>query len=67
MPGEEFQAPEVVLVYSDKGLDGMTTSFHHLYKNHLIRGEYKDADGQNGTVNNPNATPKPKEDESNEE
>ena len=42
MPGEEFQAPEVVMVYSDKGLDGMTTSFHHLYKKHLIRGEYKD-------------------------
>ena len=34
---------------------------------YYIRGEYKDADGQNGTVNNPNATPKPKEDESNEE
>lgn len=28
-----------------------------------IRGEYKDADGQNGTVNNPNALPKPEEDE----
>ena len=32
-----------------------------------IRGEYKDAEGPNGTVNNPNATPKPKEEESNEE
>ena len=40
--GESFQAPEVVCVYSDKGLDGMTTAFHHLYKKHLIRGEYKD-------------------------
>lgn len=28
-----------------------------------IRGEYKDAEGQNGTVNNPNALPKTKEDE----
>lgn len=28
-----------------------------------IRGEYKDAEGQNGTVNNPNAMPKPKEDD----
>ena len=28
-----------------------------------IRGEYKDAEGQNGTVNNPNALPKPKEDD----
>ena len=34
---------------------------------YYIRGEYKDAGGSNGTVNNPNATPKPKEDESNEE
>ena len=42
MPGAEFQAPEVVMIYSAEGLDGMTTSFHHLYKKHLIRGEYKD-------------------------
>lgn len=41
-PGESFQAPEVICVYTDKGLDGMTTAFHHLYKKHLIRGEYKD-------------------------
>ena len=41
-PGEAFQAPEVVMVYSSEGLDAMTTSFHHLYKKHLIRGEYKD-------------------------
>ena len=40
--GESFQAPEVVMVYSSQGLDGMTTAFHHLYKRHLIRGEYKD-------------------------
>lgn len=42
IPGEVFQAPEVVMVYSAEGLDGMTTAFHHLYKKHLIRGEYKD-------------------------
>lgn len=42
LPGEAFQAPEVVMVYSFEGLDEMTTSFHHLYKKHLIRGEYKD-------------------------
>lgn len=41
-PGEEFQAPEVVLVYSAEGLDGMTTSLHTLYRRHLIRSEYKD-------------------------
>lgn len=34
---------------------------------YIIRGEYKDADGQNGTINNPNSLPKPKEEELNEE
>ena len=40
--GESFQTPEVVLVYSDIGYDGMTHQFHELYRNHLIRSEYKD-------------------------
>lgn len=40
--GESFQAPEVVMVYTDKGFDGMTAAFHRLYRKHLIRGEYKD-------------------------
>ncbi|MDE6607607.1 MAG: alpha-galactosidase [Lachnospiraceae bacterium] len=40
--GESFQTPEVVMVYSSEGLDGMTTSLHRLYRKHLIRGEYKD-------------------------
>lgn len=39
--GESFQAPEVVMVYTDRGLDAMTSAFHRLYKKHLIRGEYK--------------------------
>lgn len=32
-----------------------------------IRGEYKDADGPNGTISNPNALPQSKEDEDNAE
>lgn len=40
--GESFQAPEVTMVYTDKGFDAMTASFHRHYKKHLIRGEYKD-------------------------
>lgn len=39
--GEEFQAPEVVLVYSHEGIGGMTRSFHDLYRKHLIRSEYR--------------------------
>ena len=41
-PAESFQAPEVVMVYSVAGFDGMTANFHNLYRKHLIRGEYKD-------------------------
>ncbi|MCH5263314.1 MAG: alpha-galactosidase [Lachnospiraceae bacterium] len=40
--GERFQAPEVICVYSAEGIGGMTRCFHDLYRNHLIRGEYKD-------------------------
>ena len=42
-PGEAFQAPEVVLVCSDTGLDGMTHAFHDLYRKHLVRGPWRDA------------------------
>ncbi|MCD7764619.1 MAG: alpha-galactosidase [Lachnospiraceae bacterium] len=41
-PQESFQAPEVVMVYSDEGLGKMTRAFHSLYRNHLIRGYWKD-------------------------
>lgn len=40
--GESFQAPEVVMVYSRQGLGAMTRTFHDLYRNHLIRGQWKD-------------------------
>lgn len=40
--GESFCTPEAVLVYSDGGLSKMTRTFHDLYRNHLLRGEYKD-------------------------
>jgi len=39
---QSFIAPEVVMVYSDQGLNGMTQIFHNVYRNHLIRGMYKD-------------------------
>ena len=40
--GEEFYAPEVVMVYSSQGIGGMSRTFHDLYRNHLIRSAYKD-------------------------
>lgn len=39
-PGEEFCAPEVLLVYSSEGLGAMTRSFHDLFREHLIRSPY---------------------------
>ena len=39
-PGELFQAPEVVCVYSDEGLGKMTRTLHDLYRGHLIRSKY---------------------------
>ncbi|MDO5125623.1 MAG: alpha-galactosidase [Ruminococcus sp.] len=41
-PDEVFTAPEVVMVHSDSGLGKMSRTFHDLYRNNLIRGEYKD-------------------------
>ena len=40
--GETFQAPEVVMVYSDAGLGHMTRTFHDLYRSHLIRSAWRD-------------------------
>ena len=42
LPQQEFTAPEVVMVHSDQGIGKMSRTFHDLYRNHLIRGEYKD-------------------------
>ena len=40
-PGDEFQSPEVVMVYSDSGMGKMSRTFHDFYNNNLIRGEWK--------------------------
>lgn len=41
-PGETFQAPEVVLVYSNEGFSGMSHIYHKLYRTRLARGEWRD-------------------------
>ena len=41
-PGESFTAPEAVLVYSAEGFNGMARSFHDLWRQHLIRGTWRD-------------------------
>ncbi|MES0855777.1 alpha-galactosidase [Geobacillus sp. G4] len=41
-PGESFQTPEVVMVYSDQGLNGMSQTYHELYRTRLARGAFRD-------------------------
>ncbi|MBU5594301.1 alpha-galactosidase [Amphibacillus sp. MSJ-3] len=40
-PKASFQTPEVVMVYSDQGLNAMSQTYHDLFNQHLIRGKYK--------------------------
>jgi alpha-galactosidase len=39
---EEFQTPEAVLVYSNKGLNHMSQTYHNLYRTRLARGLWRD-------------------------
>jgi alpha-galactosidase len=39
-PGESFQSPEAVGIYSSQGVGGMSRSFHDLYRNHLSRSKF---------------------------
>ncbi len=39
---ESFQTPEVVMVYSDTGLNGMSQVYHELYRTRLCRGMWRD-------------------------
>ncbi len=38
-----LQTPEVVMVYSDRGLNAMSQAFHDLFAHRLARGPYRDA------------------------
>ncbi len=40
--GESFQTPEMVMVYSEAGLNGMSQTFHKLYRTSLARGTWRD-------------------------
>ena len=40
--GDEFQTPEAVMVYSNRGLNGMSQAFHSLYRARLARGYWRD-------------------------
>ena len=38
--GEELETPEVVIAYSDRGLGGMSRTFHDAYREHLINKRF---------------------------
>ena len=41
-PGESFQTPEAVIVWSGEGLNGMSRSLHTLFRTRLARGTWRD-------------------------
>lgn len=41
-PGTSLDAPQAVMVYSTRGLDGMSQAFHGLYANRICRGHWRD-------------------------
>ena len=41
LPEESFQTPEVIMGYSNEGLNGMSQAFHTLYRGHLIPDQWK--------------------------
>ena len=41
-PGDTFQTPEAVIVYTDRGLNDMSQTFHNLYRRRLARGYWRD-------------------------
>ena len=40
--GEEFEAPEAVLTYSEDGYNGMSGNFHKFVRKHIVRGQWRD-------------------------
>lgn len=40
--GEEFQTPEMVMVYSEHGMNEMSQTYHELYRTRLARGIWRD-------------------------
>ena len=40
-PGESFQSPEALVVYSEQGVGGLSRSFHDLFREHLIPVQWR--------------------------
>ncbi|WEK55270.1 MAG: alpha-galactosidase [Candidatus Cohnella colombiensis] len=41
-PGESFQTPEAIMVYSSHGIGQLSRTYHHLYRTRLVRGVHRD-------------------------
>lgn len=41
-PGMDLQIPEAVLVWSDEGFGGVSDAYHHLYRERLATGSWRD-------------------------
>ncbi|MEK3882467.1 alpha-galactosidase [Paenibacillus sp. PL2-23] len=41
-PGDSFQTPEAIIVFSDQGIGGMSRTYHDLYRSRLCRGTFRD-------------------------
>ena len=41
-PEDMFQTPEAVMVYTDRGLNSLSQTFHNLYQKRLARGYWRD-------------------------
>ena len=39
---ERFQTPELVMAYSDRGMNGLSRTYHRLYRTRLARGKWRD-------------------------
>lgn len=42
-PSQEFITPEVVLVYSDRGIGEMSRTYHRIYRKHLMKSRFKES------------------------
>lgn len=40
-PGDEFEAPEAVMTFSNEGFNGMSGQMHEFVREHIVRGEWK--------------------------
>ncbi len=43
-PGEQFDVPEAVMVYSSRGLGEMSRTYHRLFRTRLARGKFRSAE-----------------------